>query len=100
MSVNIEKSGTKTVVHIEGDFDLDKTEEVREVVSKAIDESELVHLNMSKVTYMDSSGVSVLIESNQKAEELSKGFVLESVSESVDSVLKMAKLDSFFKFSK
>ena len=48
------------------------------------------------VEYIDSSGVSVLIELRQKAEEQSKKFTIKSPSEQVSSVLKMAKLYDFF----
>ena len=51
---------------------------------------------MSKVNYIDSSGVSVLIELNQMASEASKKFIIQSPSEQVTSVLKMAKLFEFF----
>ena len=51
---------------------------------------------MSEVSYIDSSGVAALIESRQKADEGGKEFKLLKPSESVVSVLKMAKLDTFF----
>jgi anti-sigma B factor antagonist len=51
---------------------------------------------MSEVSYIDSSGVAALIESKQKAEEGGKDFKIIKPSESVTSVLQMAKLDTFF----
>ena len=54
---------------------------------------------MSKVEYIDSSTVSVMIELHQKAEEDSKLFTINNPSEQVSSVLKMAKLFEFFKIT-
>ena len=45
---------------------------------------------------MDSSGISVLIESHQKAEELGKKVVLKEISKSVLKVIMMAKLEQIF----
>ena len=64
--------------------------------SKALEANTAVSLNMSEVSYIDSSGVAALIESKQKAEESGKDFKIIKPSESVISVLQMAKLDAFF----
>ena len=61
-----------------------------------MEKNDTVHANMANVSYIDSSGVSVLIEVNQKAGDAGKTFALEKISEQVSSVLQMAKLDSFF----
>lgn len=51
---------------------------------------------MSDVTYIDSSGVAALIESKQRAGEGGKEFKIIKLSKAVLSVIKLAKLDSFF----
>ena len=52
-----------------------------------------VHLNLKEVQYMDSSGISVLIESHQKAMELGTKVILKEISKSVLKVIMMAKLE-------
>ena len=52
-----------------------------------------VHLNLKEVQYMDSSGISVLIESHQKAAELGTKVILKEISKSVLKVIMMAKLE-------
>ena len=42
---------------------------------------------------MDSSGISVLIESHQKAAELGNKVILKEISKSVLKVIMMAKLE-------
>ena len=42
---------------------------------------------------MDSSGISILIESHQKAEENNGKLVLKEISKSVLKVIMMAKLE-------
>ena len=81
---------------LDGDIDLEKTEELRDQAMQSLDKNHELEFDMSKVEYIDSSGVSVLIELRQKAEEQSKKFTIKSPSEQVSSVLKMAKLFDFF----
>lgn len=90
-----DRDGAK-IIHLEGDIDLEQTETVRSALSEAVEKNDVVHANMANVSYIDSSGVSVLIEVNQLAGDKGKTFVLEKISEQVSSVLQMAKLDSFF----
>ena len=52
---------------------------------------ETIQINLSKVDYMDSSGISVLIESKQLAEKNSAKFELTEVSKPVEKVLSMAR---------
>ena len=98
MDIKEENTGSKLIAHIEGEIDLETTDDLREKISVIIDNNSSIELNLTKVTYIDSSGVAVLIESNQKAQELDKELTL-NLSEAVLSVLKMAKLESFFKMA-
>ena len=98
MDIREENTDTKLIAHIEGEIDLEKTDDLREKIAVIIDIHKSIELNLTKVTYIDSSGVAVLIESNQKAQELDKELTL-NLSEAVLSVLKMAKLESFFKMA-
>ena len=84
------------IISVTGDVDLENSDGLRDQVSNALDANTAVSLDMSEVSYIDSSGVAALIESRQKADEGGKDFRLLKPSESVVSVLKMAKLDTFF----
>ena len=85
--------GNVTTVYLDGEIDMDKTEEAKEVIFPHIDAGKEVHLNLSQVQYMDSSGISVLIESHQKALEKNNKVIIKDVSKSVLKVIMMAKLE-------
>jgi anti-anti-sigma factor len=72
---------------------MDMTEKVKEVIMPLIEAKKEVHLNLKEVQYMDSSGISVLIESHQKAMELGTKVILKEISKSVLKVIMMAKLE-------
>ena len=99
MDYKTELQGDKIIVYLEGEIDLDKTDAVRKSVMDSLEKSNKIFVNLNAVKYIDSSGVSVLIEAQQKTNEMEKEFYLQSPSDAVMSVLKMAKLDVFFKIS-
>lgn len=96
MSFVEKKEDDILIVNVNGDVDLENSDSLREQVSAALESNSAVSVNMSEVSYIDSSGIAALIESRQKAEEANKSFKIQKPSEAVISVLKMAKLDTFF----
>ena len=72
MSFTEQTNDKGATIVLEGDIDLEKTEELRDQAMQSLDNNHELEFDMSKVEYIDSSGVSVLIELRQKAEEQSK----------------------------
>ena len=96
MSFIEKKEDDILIINVNGDVDLENSDSLRDQVSAALESNYEVSVNMSEVSYIDSSGIAALIESRQKAEEANKSFKIQKPSEAVISVLKMAKLDTFF----
>ena len=93
MSYKVTEDGNIATVHLDGEIDMDFTEKAKEVIFPHMDAGKEVHLNLSNVQYMDSSGISVLIESHQKALEKNTKVIIKDVSKSVLKVIMMAKLE-------
>jgi anti-anti-sigma factor len=93
MSYKITEDVNIATIHLDGEIDMDVTEKAKEVIFPHIDAGKEVHLNLSNVQYMDSSGISVLIESHQKALEKNTKVIIKDVSKSVLKVIMMAKLE-------
>ena len=93
MSYKVSEEGNVATIHLDGEIDMDVTEKAKEVIFPVIDSGKEVHLNLSQVQYMDSSGISVLIESHQRALEKSTKVIIKDVSKSVLKVIMMAKLE-------
>ena len=93
MTYKITEDGNIATVHLDGEIDMDVTEKAKEVIMPLIEGGKEVHLNLKEVQYMDSSGISVLIESHQKALEKNTKVVVKEVSKSVLKVIMMAKLE-------
>ena len=88
-----EIDNNKRVVHLNGEIDMEVSDKARNTILPLIDAGHEVQINLSKVDYMDSSGISVLIESHQKALEKNTKVIIKDVSKSVLKVIMMAKLE-------
>ena len=91
MSYKVEEIGNKRIVHLDGEIDMDVADKSRNTILPLIEAGHEVHLNLSKVTYMDSSGISVLIESKKLSEEKKTKFELIEVSKPVEKEIAMAR---------
>ena len=93
MKFKVTENENISTVYLNGEIDMDIADNVREVIFPLIDAGKEVHLNLKDVQYMDSSGISVLIESHQKALEVGTKVTLKEISKSVLKVIMMAKLE-------
>ena len=91
MSYKVTEDGNIATIHLDGEIDMDVTEKAKEVIFPHIEAGKEVHLNLSNVQYMDSSGISVLIESKKLSEQKKTKFELIEVSKPVEKVLAMAR---------
>ena len=84
------------IVSFIGDVDLQTSPDARAVLLDCVARGKPVLVDLSKVGYIDSSGVASLVESFQKAKKSGQELVLVSASEGALRVLKLARLDKVF----
>ena len=93
MTYQVTEENNISTVFLNGEIDMDVTDKAKDVILPLIEAGKEVHINLKDVEYMDSSGISVLIESHQKAVELGTKVTLKEISKSVLKVIMMAKLE-------
>jgi anti-anti-sigma factor len=93
MTYQVTEENNISTVFLNGEIDMDVTDKAKDVILPLIEAGKEVHINLKNVEYMDSSGISVLIESHQKAIELGTKVTLKEISKSVLKVIMMAKLE-------
>ena len=82
----------------EGAIDLHVSPEVRAALREMIDEKpKRLVVDLSRVPYVDSSGLAVLIGAKQDLESSGGVFVLAGAKTAVRTILKSARLDQYFK---
>ena len=91
MTYKVTEEGNVSTVFLNGEIDMDVTEKAKEVILPLVESGKEVHLNLKDVSYMDSSGISVLIESKKLAEKKNTKFELIEVSKPIEKVLAMAR---------
>ena len=91
MKFKVTEKENISTVFLNGEIDMDIADNVREVIFPLIDAGKEVHLNLKDVQYMDSSGISVIVESNQRAKEKNTKVELKELSQPVEKVLAMAR---------
>jgi anti-sigma B factor antagonist len=84
------------VIAFEGDVDLEHSPKARQVLLDGIEKGKSIFVDMSGVTYIDSSGVASLVEAFQLAKRRGLGFALVEVSAAARRVLQLARLDKVF----
>ena len=94
--IELEKSGDCTLIRLRGEVDMSWSQQVRQAVLKALDDSPRVGVVLSDVGYIDSSGVAALVEGFQGSRSKGTVFALIAVSDAVRAVLELARLDRVF----
>ncbi len=98
MEIKVEREGSRSVVYVSGDIDLHSSPKLRETVLDLFQKrgQEKVILNLSKVPYVDSSGIASLVEGLQEAKKKNARFVLVGLNESPRHVLELTRLLNVF----
>lgn len=96
MAYQVRSEGDTTIVALSGDVDLDNSPEVRNVLLESVSGKRAVLVEMSAVSYIDSSGIASLVEAYQSARRERTPFALVSVSDAAMRVLELARLDQVF----
>jgi len=85
-----------TIIDLSGEVDLHHSPVARELILAQIKSRYHLLIDLSAVTYIDSSGVANLVEGLQQAKQHQLQFGLIGVSLPVLQVLKLARLDKVF----
>lgn len=96
MQYNQRQESGFTVIELSGEVDLSCSPDARQQILDVIEAGQNLLVDMSGVTYIDSSGVASLVEGYQAARKKAQQFGLIAVSQSAMSVLNLARLDKVF----
>lgn len=96
MAYDVHNTDGYDIVLLTGDVDLSCSPEARKAILATLDAGHHTLVDLSAVTYIDSSGVASLVEGFQTAKKKELKFGLIGVSEAALSVLELARLDKVF----
>lgn len=85
------------VLDVTGEIDIYTTPQFKEAVSAAIDENKpTIIINMTQVTYMDSSGFGTLLSATKRLRPLDGALYLTGCNESIQRMLQITRLNTIF----
>ncbi|HST28902.1 MAG TPA: STAS domain-containing protein [Rudaea sp.] len=90
-----EDLGGYVLVRVRGEVDLSWSQRVRDAILASLGRGD-AGVELSQVTYIDSSGIAALVEGFQTARGKGKRFGLIAASRQVMAVLQLARLDKVF----
>jgi anti-sigma B factor antagonist len=92
----VQQDSGYTIVLLSGDIDLSCSPDARKAILASLAQGQHTLVDLSGVSYIDSSGVASLVEGFQTARRKSLRFGLLGVSAAAMSVLELARLDKVF----
>ena len=93
---SITEQSCRIVVALSGEIDMEEAPRVRRALLDSLKQKKDILVDMSQMTYIDSSGVASLIEGLQAAREQKNDLALVSVNPRARRVLGLAQLDKVF----
>lgn len=96
MAYQTREKGGYSIVELSGEVDLSCSSEARKIILEQLDADRNLLVDLSQVSYIDSSGIASLVEGFQTAKKKSLNFGLIAVSDAALSVLQLARLDKVF----
>ena len=98
MQISARRVDKTTIFDVTGDIDLANSPEVRKALLHEIRDARTpkVVMNLSKVRYIDSSGVASLVEGLKASRDVGSRFVLFGLSAPAREVLQLSRLLKIF----
>ena len=96
MASNLSNAEKQDVLRLTGSVDLEHSPDIRKTLLDAVAERVNVFVDLSEVTYIDSSGIACLVEALQTARNHGANLGLISVSRQAMRDLELARRDMVF----
>ena len=97
MDTSCRQDGAYTIVTVNGEVDLYSSPQLRTAILSSVSaKTPNVVVDLSGVSYMDSSGIATLVEAHQKTGDASGRLALAGLTDRVREVFELTRLQSIF----
>jgi len=98
LQIKTRTQANTVIIELAGEIDLDSSPEVRKTI---LNETQRKHprliIDLTGVSYMDSSGIATLVEGLQYANQYQGQFLIAGIGPGVREVFELSRLDKVFK---
>jgi len=100
IELNVDRNGTSATVVVAGEIDLTSAPKLDDEVTGLIEDSvSRLTIGLGAVSFMDSTGLRVLLKASKLMETNGGSLVIESPSEPVRRLLEVSGLDNHFQIA-
>lgn len=100
LHVDADREPDATIVRLKGEVDLRTSPQLRGAFLDLLDEKPArIILDLTGVSYIDSSGVGTIVELKRRAAKTGSTIVLVGLQPRVQSLFEITKLDKFFRIT-
>ncbi|PJE04492.1 MAG: anti-anti-sigma factor [Leptospira sp.] len=100
MELKLNQVGKIKIIEISGKYDIESTEEFEKIFNQQLDSKpQIVAIDMTKLDYIDSSGIGSLIKCLNSLKNKNGKMILVGIKPMIMNVFKLAKLDMFFEIT-
>lgn len=97
IETNLRHRNDVPVLDVIGEIDIYTTPQFKEAISAAIEEGKpSIVINMSKVTYMDSSGFGTLLSATKRLRPFDGALYLAGCNDAITRMLQITRLNTIF----
>ena len=97
MAVRIDPRKDLTVCHIDGEIDINSSPAIKKSFDKLISQkTSKIVINLSRVTYVDSSGLATLVEILKNMRSYGGRLRIACMSPKIKSLFEITKLEKLF----
>lgn len=90
LSLVITNEDSTTVIAVEGEIDVSSVAELENALNRHLGDSSHLVLDLSRVTFMDSSGIHALIDADAVSRDHECGFAIRNPARAVRRILEIA----------
>ena len=98
MDIKLRKVGNVSIIDLTGSLDIYTSTDFKSFIEKNVNsENNNVIINIEKLTYIDSSGIGMLIKELNFVQTLNGEFKIANMKAPIEKVFKVAGLTTYFK---
>lgn len=94
LATSTSRNDGETVVSVTGDVDLGCADALRRVLAEALEDTRRLTVDVAGVTFIDSSGLSALVDAHHRARDAGSVLVVRHPSRMLTRLLSITRLDT------
>ncbi len=97
MEINVKKNGNQIIYELEGSLDIYTSLDLKAALEEHVKDENLdVIIDMDRLTYIDSSGIGILIKALNYVQGLKGKLSVANLKPAIEKVFKVSGLTSYF----